>query len=223
MPMLREKGEVQLEGAFTGSSYRTEGFDGQAAVAVTDHVGVVGAYSYAQAPLKDCSKAPPGHCDLHRHHFGEVGIGYTTRVGRDWFGVNAYGGYGYGWVEAFGEHQFFGLQERTVASGWYGRFYLQPGLFIDVGPIQYGIAYRITRVRFHQIETTQSDWDTDEGTVFLEPTITLRAGFDSVMFVSQWGIVGSLEDPPYPYAATYGGLGIRLRLNEIFWDRSEER
>jgi len=136
-PMLEEQGEVQV-GGYAGTS----GIDLQAAAALTDHVGAFADFSFGNQEGE--SSDPANDDDFHRHRFGEVGIGYFTGFGRAGH-FEVYGGYGLGRAEAADEYDIFG-PSIVMATGRYNRFFVQPALGVDVGPLQLNGIARLAHV-----------------------------------------------------------------------------
>lgn len=201
-PMLTEKGDVHA-GGFLGSN----GFDLQAAVAVRDHVGVSADFSYANQEEEEDS-------DFHRHHFGEVGIGYFTDmdpVGQ----FEVYGGYGRGQAEAFDTYEFFG-SGSVRATGRYNRFFVQPAVGFEAGPLRLNGAVRLVWVDFYEFETSRETVPRDAGVVFYEPALGLSLGTSGVRFGVQAGVSNSFVDPSdvdFDTVPLWLSLGVQFRMN----------
>lgn len=215
-PMLREAGDVQVGGFAT-----TSGLDASGAVAVTDRVSVIGGYSQGDAEQSRCSTTSDTDCaevpdDFRRHRFGEVGVGYQVSVDEG-AGLHAvvHAGYGRGWTETDTHYERAGSRNKWF-RGHYERFFLQPGVFLDRGPLQVGHASRFSRVHFYAFETSEPRWSGREH-IFWEPALTVRAGPDPIVFGVQSSLAVPLgDDVGYDYQRITISVGAQLRVDELF-------
>jgi len=162
-PLLSGKGEVQIA-AYTGFS----GFDPQAAVAVTDHIGIManGSFEDWKSSIND---------DFHKHQFVEIGSGYYTKFG----GIGrfeAYGGYGHGILKARMDNDFWVSQADLQTN----RFFIQPSVGLATAVVDASFANRIAIINLKQDSKSTT-------AVFYEPVATIKFGFTYFKFVTQAG------------------------------------
>lgn len=209
-PMLEERGDIQV-GGYAGTS----GIDLQAAAALTDHVGAFADFSFGNQ--EGDADDPANDDDFHRHRFGEVGIGYFTELGRVGH-FEVYGGYGLGQAEAADEYQFIspGL---VTATGRYTRFFVQPAVGVDVGPLRVNGAARLVRVNFYEFETSSLTVSEDQTAFFVEPAVGLSLGTGTVRFGTQVGMSRVLPDADdnvaFDYQPLWFSIGMQLKLNPL--------
>src|SRR5689334_19457046 len=100
VPNIRNTPMFTSGGEFQGAIQFGNGFDAQTALSVTDHIGLMGNFSYAdRAGIDD-----PDH--YHYHKFYEGGLGYYTNMEQTFFEI--FTGYGKGEGSAFDEFKLFG-------------------------------------------------------------------------------------------------------------------
>jgi hypothetical protein len=76
IPSARHTHQLDKKGEISAAVYSgTNGVDGQAAVAVSDKVGILGAGSFG-------TNEEEGSPDYHRHSYGELGVEYFRAIGR---------------------------------------------------------------------------------------------------------------------------------------------
>ncbi len=163
-PLLSHQGELQA-GAFIGSA----GFEPQASYAVTNHFGLLlnGSFTPGKA---DTTK------DYSRNNFIELGLGYYRRLGeRTRFEL--FTGYGFGNMYARYNNGYF-TDYRDAAMQ---RVFIQPDIGFSTAVVDGGLAMRFVVVNARQgrLSITRS---------FLEPAVTLKAGFKYIKFVYQFGL-----------------------------------
>lgn len=214
-PMLREQGEVQVGGFATSN-----GLDAQAAVALTDRLGVVGGYSFSGEPSVDCPDldCPNAPSDYRRHEFAEVGVGYTERSD-DHLGLEFFAGYGRGKAKAVDTYYFFPFgEEEVLAEGRYNRYYAQPGVFYDDDWLQLSLTGRVSAVRFYELQSSEAFWSKGTTDIFFEPASTVRAGPDPFVFTVQTGLAIPLfaRSDLYDYQPITISIGLNIRLDQFF-------
>lgn len=201
-PMLEDKGDGQVSG-FVGSS----GFDVQTALGVSDHIGVSADFSYGQ-------RADEEDDDFHRHQFGEVGIGYFNDIS-SWSQFEVYGGYGRGQAETVDEYVFI-TQQEIRATGRYDRFFVQPALGFEVGPLRMNGAVRLARVNFYEFETSRETQRRNNPVLFYEPALGLSVGTRAARVGVQAGASVPNQDPAdidFDYQPLWLSLGVTFSGN----------
>lgn len=208
-PMLEERGDAQV-GGWVGGYGGSTGFDLQAALAPTDHVGVSADFSYGEEPGDDA--------DFHRHQFGEIGVGYFNDIS-SWVQAEIYGGYGRGQAEAEDNYTFFGPQ-TIRAKGQYDRVFVQPALGLEAGPLHLYGASRFVRVNFHEFESSgDSRVESDiQPAFFNEMALGLGLGTESFRVGVQTGVsvpLSDREDIDFDTELFWISLGAQLRFNVL--------
>ena len=118
-PLFNGKGEFQAA-AFIGT-----GIDLQGALALSDHIGITGNYSFLRETRND--PFDPSQKFKRKNNFFEGGIGYykASRSRR----IELYAGYGQGKGTTTGQYGFLGLgQQEVIVTGKYKRIFIQPSI-----------------------------------------------------------------------------------------------
>lgn len=203
-PMFKGAGEVQVSGSI-GRSY-----EAQAGVAVTNHIGVVGGFSYTSNTTVDDTD------DYLRHRFYEGGIGYFENSGK--LSYEVYAGYGRGAGTAYDSYDFFDNTNEYRATGEYQRFYIQPGIGQNKHRIfNWAAVARLSLVDFTSFETSDGQpihHDNRDPILFIEPGFIGKINFgESKIFMTfQAGFSFSQRETYIDYEPFSLGLGLGLRL-----------
>jgi hypothetical protein len=206
------------EGEFHAAVYTgSNGYDGQAAYALTDHLSLAGAFSYDDQSANDTT--------FQRHSYGEFAIGWFTY--NDGLHLEALAGIGRGHAEA-GDVDlhldlFAPIEDTTyllTERGDYTRYYLQGNLGTS-GRIfeegwnlrgELGIASRLALVDFSRF-TRNDTTSYHTNSLFTEFILFARAGGDLLSFELQLGLSSSLRSElPFDYDPWMGSVGMRLTL-----------
>ncbi len=162
-PMLTNKGEFHAN-LNTG----TAGFDPQLSYAITDNIGVMlnGSLENRHRDSTDSH---------HRHKFVEFGAGYFTKfsgLGR----FETYVGYGRGTINAHYDFIFW----ESFSDVKYNRIFVQPAIGISTRWFDGSFALRMAYVDIFQLNHRTDGF-------FMEPTVTVKLGYDYFKIVSQMG------------------------------------
>jgi hypothetical protein len=204
-PMFTKGGEFQLAGQ------AGNGIDGQAALSVTNHIGLMANYSYINrntAVNQNAGNANDDE-DFLRHKFFEGGIGYFTQDEDMFFEVFA----GYGKGEGYSSGNFFGVKN---ASGKYERYFIQPAFGMNKKTVQFSFVPRISVVDFTEYTLGSSSIAvTEEPKIFFEPAFVTRVNTagNHFFFTFQAGMSAALSDDIYFDRRRFQfatGIGIRL-------------
>ena len=196
VPLLKEKGELQLT-----AGLGNDGFDADAAYALTDHIGLTGGYTYEHAPIKLGFDYDIG---METYHLGHVGIGYGgISMGKSSFFMEIYGGTRQGY------YQFDNFESAKYYDSWISQYYIQPsiGMRSDIFDISF-----TSRFIYHRVFDIQN--------FFIEPFITMKLGYKFLKFYTQIGlcmgpdlkindhiVFGDLSYPPF-----LGSFGLQVDL-----------
>jgi hypothetical protein len=201
-PMFTKGGEFQLTGQVGN------GIDGQAAISVTNHIGLMANYSYINRNTANVSDEE----DFLRHKFFEGGIGYFGQDENMFFEVFA----GYGKGEGFSSGNFF---EVDNAEGKYERYFIQPAFGMNKKEIQLSFVPRISVVDFTEYTLGSNTFAVNEDPkVFFEPGFVTRVNTASnhFFFTFQAGMSVSLsEDIYFDHRRFQLATGIGIRLGGI--------
>jgi len=174
-PLLTQKGEFS-GGLHTNFSQNTAL---QGAYALTDHVGVLGSVSFLQADKKQSFFGSKNNREYNEHNFGEVGMGYFTRL-KDQRVIEFYGGYGLGHTKRTESsagtttHELEGNLEKYFLQVNYSKKLSKTWHFFGRDfPVSYGAAMRASYVQLHSF-TIDGRAHEPEDNVFFEPITFTR-------------------------------------------------
>ncbi len=202
-PVFTQAGEVQLSGSVGRS------FEAQAGVAVTNHIGLTGAFSYVNNTTVDDDDD-----DYLYHKFFEGGIGYFENSGR--FCYEVYAGYGRGEGKSYDNNNVF---REALATGKYQRFYIQPA----IGMNKHRIFNWAAMLRFSFVDFTSFNngitvvTDRQDPVLFIEPGFMGRVNFgNSNMFMTfQGGISFPQRETYFDHEPVTLGVGLGLRFGAL--------
>jgi len=179
VPLFREKNELHISGSY-GEGSETKGINIQAAFSLTDKIGI----------MADFMSAKGGNLSDHNYGKGNYfdgAVGYFKPL--DKYGVfEIYGGIGRG--DQYHEYSsFYNNQSTGYADLSFFKLYLQPSFGFTSDCFDIALSTRISRITFNILDNNISG-NTDSYTnlialsdkshLFLEPGITIRAGWKSV-------------------------------------------
>lgn len=187
-PVLLRQGDTEI-----GVSTGTNGWDVQAATAITNNIGIMLNGSFADHTGNNRK-------DFNKHHFAEVGLGYTYILNKNGdkdpeYFVSMFAGGGKG--QASGSVEFTEVfssgSVRNSLKGNYSRFFIQPYVGLSQKNVDFIFSYRISRVQFSDINY-DLDWGLaydpkgPSSNLFYEPTLTFKVGGERIKFFSQLGL-----------------------------------
>ena len=202
---LNEKGEA----SFSGHS-GTNGADFQLAYAVTDHIGVLGAASFARDDEREDQ-------DFHKHTYGEIGVQYHDNIG----GIGRFeflSGFGRGSASSVDTYTFDDSPSEIRATGKYGKFFVQPNIGLETDIVDAGLAFRFGHVIFTEFETSNATYNENESATFFEPGLFVRRGWQTVKLEGQIGYSVPMQDEnqvAFDYEPFFLSLGIQLKLDDL--------
>lgn len=198
VPLFTEKGEIQVAG-YQG----TNGTNLQAAVAVVDHLAVMGNFKYAFHDDED----PEKH---RKQKLLEAGVGFYDTFGKAGR-YEFYGGYGHGEAESYDYFDFFDEDEKVRAEGKYEKWFLQGNVGMGNNVIEGALSYRVSYIsfyRFNESETTHV-YQGNMEEIMMEPAITMKVGGEHVKFVTQFGLSFPFDDyARFDHQPLYFSIGI---------------
>ncbi len=140
----------------------------------------------------------------YRHIFGEALTGYYTRLDKLWR-FEFLGGLGTG----YSGHPDF------LRRG-YNRFVLQPSIGISAPNVDIGFTPKFSFVQRSFDRSLTQKSEVDESVAFLEPTLTVRAGFQELKFQLQGGLSFAMGDTPIAFKTGFLSFGFHINLTKDF-------
>lgn len=172
VPVFTKQGDTKLSGSYSSnldfnddqSQYnrnRANGFDVQAAVAVTDHFAVQGSYYNRRERNYDYGSYPFDSVTINANReMYEVGVGYYKPFGSKQRGIfSIYGGVGFGKMnlkEQGTDHDLMQPYSRYMDARLL-KYYLEPAMTFRAGEVfNISLATRFSGLRFRNIQTNYS-------------------------------------------------------------------
>lgn len=202
--LFRGAGEVQVSGHFG------QGLDGQAAISVTNNIGISGA-------IESVNRSSENNDKYVKHKFWEGGIGYYENAPNEKIAYEIFGGYGRGEGTAYNSFdKLFGVNPDDIkATGKYQRFYIQPSVGSNHRIFNWMVSARISYVDFESFTSNGVVVTYNEPVIFFEPAFTGRVNFGKSPIYSQFQAgfnVNVQGSSAFDYQPTTLSFGIGLRL-----------
>lgn len=193
-PLFGEKGDLEVA-AYTALN----GYDVQAAYAPTDHIGVMLNTNFLD-------NSTDSTMNFHRHFFIEGGVGYYTKIGEKGR-AEVYGGYGMGTLNSVWDSGSLFANNAQVSNN---RIFIQPAIGLSNDIIDFSFS-----PRFAYVNATQGNIKASE--LFIEPTVTLKAGYKYVKAVTQMGLSFPLDKTAgFLYQPFLLSFGLQVNVGEFF-------
>ena len=207
VPNLRNSPLFGKQGEFQGSVQVGNGIEGQAAFAVTNHIGLIANYSYINNTESEEST------DYHRHRFYEGGIGYYNNSEDLVF--EFFTGYGKGEGSSY-ESFFFSGSQPVQATGLYERYFFQPAFGFNKKIFHLSVATRVSVVDFTEFDYGSGHIPDDRpAIVFFEPAVTGRVNMmnNHLFYVFQTGFSTPVGQEKYfDHRGLQISMGMGFRL-----------
>lgn len=210
-PLLKEKGEIKLNADMNNL---------QAAVAVSDHVGIMINGFY-----RDYSGS---NNYIHKGGLAEIGIGYFKPLDDDPFVVEIFAGAGMGKVSK-SEAITNGSEIRNASfEGNAAKVFIQPELgytsrFFDLAftPRFSFIQYtRFTSNNYTEAELAADYLDKERLTstpfAFAEPAVTLRLGYKWLKLQTQYGLTVNIGGGNIRHPGSFSSLGLVVDIAQWY-------
>ena len=214
VPLFREKDELRISGSYA-EGLETKCIDIQAAYSLTDKIGI----------MTDFMSAKGGSRLDHNYGKGnyfDAAVGYFKPLSK--FGVfEIYGGLGRG--DQYHEYSsFYYNKSMGYADLSFLKLYMQPSFGFTSDFFDFAVSTRISRITFNNINNNLSgNTDSynnlfalsDKSHLFLEPGITVRAGWKSVKVQLQAVFSRYLNNPELNIGEEYHiSLGLYCTLGK---------
>jgi hypothetical protein len=202
--LFRGAGEVQ------GSVHVGTGLDAQAAVSVTNHIGIMGGYNHVSRNTADSNDD-----DYIKHSSWEGALGYYENTGKICYEI--FGGYGKGKGESNGD---FFETDNTFGTGTYSKFFIQPSVGTNNHIFNWIVTARVSHIDFEDIRYFDLNQPTmtvkrPDPVIFIEPSFTGRVFFGKSPIYSQFQAGFSYTtqgNPGFDYEPFHFSVGFGLRL-----------
>lgn len=211
IPNVRNSPMFTKAGEFQASAQLGNGLDLQSALSVSNQIGIMANYSYADRGSLD----PNNPDEFHKHKLFEGGVGYFNNTGN--VSYEFFVGYGKGEGSSYDQYEFFGTQS-SAATGRFKRYFVQPAIGYNKSDFHFSFVPRIAIVDFYEFTNSLSGTAlsiNEDAKVFIEPAICSRANFSEnrAFFTLQAGFSISASKNVYfehrPFQFSFG-LGLRI-------------
>jgi hypothetical protein len=215
--MLSRRGEVM-----TSISMGTAGTNLQAAVAVTNHFGILASGHYA-------NNAIAGQWRYRSHRSAELGLGYFQKNNKLYFEIFGGVGVGKGYAQDSTFEFIFGGSVPKISSGEYVRFFMQPSIGLGGHVVEGAVTARLSVLSFSTLAFSRGGIAENPSTnprVFFEPAFTFRIypGGGKGFISTQAGVSTLLnerrvndsvdETDSFEYAAFQMSVGVGIRFGK---------
>lgn len=220
-PVFKKKGEVQSE-LVTGSG----GAELQLAYSISNNLAVIanGVFDNSKVRVMDTLQHIKNGDSEYSNLFAEGGIGYYKTFGPDtnkMFAVFLGGGYGSttGYSDVWND-------EFIKFNGVYNRIFWQPqyGYILNEN-VELAGALRFSFLNYHSLSINDglgTRYSSSSYDIFLEPAVTLKAGYDQFKFALQAGSSIPLKKETY-YTTTPLMVSFGFHLNFTRnWKREDD-
>jgi len=221
VPNARNSPLFNKAGEFQGSMQLGNGLDLQGAVSVTNHIGLMANYSFAD---RNSSYYDTDHEDeYHYHKFFEGGIGYYENEG-DWC-YEVFAGYGQGEGASYDEYEFWGGQSQR-ATGKFERYFIQPAFGLKKKIMHVSFIPRVSIVDFTEFSNDVVAYPIDDNPkVFIEPAVMGRVNLmnSHLILTFQMGFSVPAGSVYYEYRPFQFSTGMGFRIGGDKKEKIEEQ
>jgi hypothetical protein len=215
VPNVRNSPLFTKAGEFQGSMQFGNGLDLQGAVSVTNPIGLMANYSFAERNKSDYDVDDDDNNGYHYHKFFEGGLGYYENQGNWCYEIFA--GYGRGEGASYDEYEWFGVQ-NIVATGKYERYFVQPAFGLNKKVMHVSFIPRVSLVDFTSFSNDVVSYPVDEDPIiFIEPAVVGKVNLadNHFFFTFQAGFSVPATTTYFEYRPFQFSTGIGFRLGGI--------
>ena len=215
VPNVRNSPLFTKGGEFQGSMQFGNGLDLQGAVSVSNHIGVMANYSFAERNKKDYDVDDYDENGYQYQKFFEGGLGYYENQGNWCYEIFA--GYGRGEGASYDEYEWFGLQS-AVATGKYERYFIQPAFGLNKKVMHVSFIPRVSLVDFTSFSNDVVSYPIDEDPIiFIEQAVVGKVNLadNHFFFTFQAGFSVPATTTYFEYRPFQFSTGIGFRLGGI--------
>jgi len=210
VPNARNSPLFTKAGEFQSSMQFGNGLDLQGAVSVTNHIGLMANYSFADR--NNNSYDPDNQDGYHYHKFFEGGLGYYENEGSWCYEIFA--GYGKGEGASDDAYEWWGSQTAR-ATGKFERYFIQPAFGLNKKTMHVSFVPRISIVDFKEFSNDLVTYPVnDNPVVFIEPAVIGRVNLmdNHLFFVFQAGFSFPASSVYYEYTPFQLSTGMGFRF-----------
>jgi hypothetical protein len=218
VPNIRNSPMFTKGGEFQAAVQVGNGWDGQAAASLTNHIGVMANYSYINRPRTNTSSSgtQSKNNNYLRHTYYEGGLGYFHNDEKMFFEIFA--GYGRGKGSSYDHYDFFGSGD-TEATGEYQRYFIQPAFGLNKGTFNVSFVPRVSIVDFTKFSNgSVTVTDNASSVVFFEPAVVSRVNMSDnhFYFTFQGGLSTYIDRKPnFDHRAFQMSCGFGIRIGAL--------
>ncbi len=215
VPNARNSPLFTKAGEFQGSMQLGNGLDLQGAVAVTNHIGLMANYSFAERNQNNFDADADDESEYHYHKFLEGGLGYYENQGNWCYEIFA--GYGEGEGASYDNYEWFGGQSAR-ATGKFQRYFIQPAFGLNKKIMHVSFVPRVSIVDFTSFSSDLVTYTIDaKPTVFIEPAVIGKVNLmENHFFLAfQAGFSFSASSVYYDYRPFQFSTGIGFRFGGL--------
>jgi hypothetical protein len=221
VPNVRNSPLFSKAGEFQGSMQFGNGIDLQGAVSVTNHIGVMANYSFAERNKNNYDS--DDEMGYHYHKFLEGGLGYYENQGNWCYEVFA--GYGKGKGISYDEYEWWGAQSER-ATGEFERYFIQPAFGLNKKVMHVSFIPRISLVDFTTFSNDIVSYPIEaDPVVFIEPAVAGKVNLmdNHFFFIFQAGFSIPATETYFEYRPFQLSTGIGFRLGGVNKTKESEK
>jgi hypothetical protein len=186
VPLFREKDEFRISGSLGGGD-ESESIEVQMAYSLTDHIGIMANYMNAWG-------GEESEEDYAKGNYLDAGLGYYKTLGR-FASFDIYGGLGHS-----RQHHVYSTYPG-ISDISFTNYFIQPSVGLTFDFMDVAFSSRLCRVHYFDMKNNDNYSDDELAALdnknhyFLEPAITMRAGWKYVKAQFQASYVDYLNSP----------------------------
>jgi hypothetical protein len=196
IPNGRNATLFEKKGEYKAAVYLLQTADVQLAYAVSNHIGVM-----ANGAMNVNSNFP-------RYRFGEMGIGYYTKI-KDYH-IEFFGGYGLG--------SSSGNFIDKSAEGDYYRVFCSQAVGQKLNRFQWSVINRASIIDFIRYQASPTIEQEKNTKVFIEPAAiaSYNLAKEKLFFITQFGLSAHMGGPAYfDYQPLFFSIGLNYQFNKL--------
>lgn len=202
VPLFKEKNELSIN---AGTS--RNGADIQAAYSVSNHFAVM-----ANGSFYNINSTNGTNILREENNFSEISAGYYTHIGENIIG-EIYPGFGMG--RAYNQNNYR-IEQFYFKRVDYHKIFLQPSIGFVSNIFELATSVRWSLVDYYNFKTdypiNYTNLPIKTANIFIEPALTVRAGYKSVKVFTQAGLVIPTMPITYSYVPLILSIGVNIKL-----------
>jgi hypothetical protein len=220
-PVFKKKGELQAE-LVTG----TGGIEVQGAYSLSNNLAILvsGVYDNSKVRVMDTLSGVKNGNSEYSNLFAEGALGYYKTFGIDTSKMIAvYIGGGIGETKGYSD---LWQSDYLKYNSKYTRFFVQPtyGIFVKKN-VEVAAALRLSFVNYHSLsinDDLRTSYLTNSYDLFVDPVITVKAGYEQFKFIAQLGAsVPLMKQEYYSSSPFLFSVGFHLNFTR-YWEKEDQ-